>query len=202
MTSVVEICNMALRHLGVSREIQDIDENSKEAAACRAFYENTRDEVLRDFDWSFARRRDTLSVVETDPNLDWSYSYARPADAVAIRNIPNDAGIRTDTASSRVPFDEGRDDTQELIFTDQVDAELVYTIRETNPEKYPPDFVSALSLLLASYIGPSVAGGDQFKLADRAFALYERKIPRAQRNNAREERRDPQPDAEMIRVRD
>jgi hypothetical protein len=64
---------------------------------------------------------------------------------LAIRSLPNDAGIRVDTTASRVVFVEGSDATGELIFTDQTDAEVSYTHRETDPEKFPPDFVSALS---------------------------------------------------------
>lgn len=204
MSSELDICNMALSHLGVSTEIQNLaTERSKEAQACRRFFENARDEVLRDFDWSFARRREVLALVETDPNTDWHYSYRKPAGAVAVRSLPNDAGIRVDTTASRVVFVEGSDATGELIFTDQTDAEVSYTHRETDPEKFPPDFVSALALLLAARIGPRVAGGDQFKLADRAFGLYQLAIRKAWANALNEnERREEAPDAEMIRVRD
>jgi hypothetical protein len=204
MSSDLDICNMALSHLGVSTEIQNLSsERSKEAQACRRFYEPTRDEVLRDFDWSFARRRADLSLVATDPNTDWGYSYRKPAEVLAIRSLPNDAGIRIDTVASRVVYEEGSDTAGELIFTDQADAEVIYTVRETDPEKFPPDFVAALSLLLAARIGPRVAGGDQFKLADRAYALYRLAIQKAQANAANENARlDPDPDAEMIRVRE
>jgi hypothetical protein len=204
MSSELDICNMALSHLGVSTEIQDLAaERSKEAQACRRFYEPTRDEVLRDFDWPFARRREALVKVANDPNTDWSYSYRRPTDALAIRSLPNDAGIRIDTSASRVVYSEGSDATGELIFTDQTAAEVSYTFRVTDPTKFPPDFVSALSLLLASRIGARVAGGDQFKLADRAYGLYRLAIQKAQANAANEAAKlDPEPDAEMIRVRD
>lgn len=203
MSAQIDICNMALSHLGVSVEVQDLTtDRSAAAQALRRFYEPTRDEVLRDFDWSFARKREVLALVETDPNLDWTYSYRRPAEAVAIRSLPNDAGIRQETLSSRTAFDEGSDDTGELIFADLTDAEVVYTFRETNTELYPPDFVAAFSLLLAARIGPRVAGGDQFKLADRAYLLYERAIKKAWANALNERRRDPEADAEMIRVRD
>src|SRR4051812_30643205 len=139
MSSILDICNMALSHLGVAVEVQDFDSDRSAAAqALRRFYEPTRDEVLRDFDWSFARKREPLALVETDPNLDWTYSYRKPAGAVAIRSLPNDAGIREETLSSRVAFDEGSDDTGELIFTDLTDSEVIYTFKETNTEKYPP----------------------------------------------------------------
>jgi hypothetical protein len=48
-----------------------------------------------------------------------------------------------------------------------------------------------------------VAGGDQFKLADRAFGLYQLAIQKAWANALNEnERLEEAPDAEMIRVRD
>jgi len=204
MTDKVTICNQALRHLGNSSEIQDFDsEKTKEAQACRTFYDTTLDEVLEDFDWSFARRRATLALVATDPNTDWGYAYRKPADAVAVRSLPNDAGIRIDTPATRVSYMMGSDDTGDLIYTDQTDAEVIYTKRETNPAKFPANFVAAFALLLAARIGPSVAGGDQFKLADRAFAIYRGQVQKAQANSANQDlRSDPEPDAEMIRFRE
>jgi hypothetical protein len=48
MTAKIDIANMALRHVGISTEIQDFDaEKSKEAQACRRFYDVARDQLTR-----------------------------------------------------------------------------------------------------------------------------------------------------------
>lgn len=186
-----EICTLALSHLGVSIEINNLEtEKSKEAQACRRFYATTRDEVLRDFSWPFAKVIEALALVEEDPNTEWGFSYRYPSGCLKVRRVLNGSGVRVDTEDTRVPFTEGRDTTGLLIFTDQEDAEVEYTMRETDTERYPADFVDTLSLLLASKIGPRVAGGDQFKLADRALKLYAWRKAVAEANAANEEQVD------------
>jgi hypothetical protein len=61
--------------------------------------------VLRDFDWSFARRYTTLGLVEEDPNTDWAYVYRYPSDCLSVRSIVG--AMRTDR--SRLPFTLGSD---------------------------------------------------------------------------------------------
>lgn len=203
MSSEVDICNMALSHLGVSTEIQNLEtERSKEAQACRRFYVPTRDEVFRDFAWPFATVIEDLALVSSEPNTDWSYAYRYPADAVMIRSLWSGYS-RKETAGSRIPYRISRDSAGRLIYTDQAAADAVveYTMIETDTERYPPDFVDALSLLLASKIGPRVAGGDQFQLADRAFKMYWMRIGQARANALNEQQPDPPPDSDFILAR-
>lgn len=200
MESVAQICNMALSHLGVSYSIQDVDsELSTEAQACRLFYASCRDEVLRAFRWPFATVIETLALVEEEPNDEWAFSYRYPSACLDIRRILS--GTRTDSRTTRVPYRVARDSTARLIFCDMEEAEVEYTQQVTNPTEFDPQFGLALSYLLASRIGPRVAGGDQFKLADRAYAHYRAAIAEAQNAAAREEQPDEPPDADMISAR-
>jgi len=201
--SETELCNLALSHLavaGVTFEIQDLDtEKSKEAQACRRFYAQARDEVLRAFPWPFATVIDNLALVATAPNVEWAYSYRYPSDCLMFRRILS--GFRTDALDSRIPYRLGRDASGELVFTDMDSAQGEWTTQVTNVGAFAPDFVQALAFLLASYIGPRVAGGDQYKLADRAYQLYQRSLGVARANAFNEEQADPPPDSEMIRAR-
>jgi len=194
---------LALSHLavaGVTFEIQDLaTESSKEAQACRRFYAQTRDEVLRDFPWPFATMIDTLALVATQPNQEWAYAYRMPSDCLRVRRILS--GQRNETRESRVPYRLARDVSGGLIYTDQIEAQAEWTTLVTNVGAFAPDFVEALALLLAAYIGPRAAGGDQYKLADRAFQLYTRQIERARNNALNEEQVDLPVDSEYIRCR-
>ncbi len=202
MASVVDICNQSISHLGISNEIADYDlESSKEAQACRRFYEQARDEVLRAFAWPFATKTASLGGVVDDPTTEWQYGYTYPADAVRVHRIHNGSAIRVEDEGTRVEFGVSYGASGNLLYTDQRDAVIEYTYRETNTERFPADFVNALSYLLASKIGPRVAGGDQFGLSDRAYALYVRSLDTAIVNALNETRHDLQPDAEMVRVR-
>ncbi len=197
----IAICNMALSHLGISKEIANLEtELSQEAAACRRFFEQARDNTLRNYPWPFARKISTLALVETDPNDEWGYSYRAPSDFIRLCRILS--GQRNDTAQSRVPYKVGRDTSGILIFTDKEDAEVEYVIRETDPTRYPSDFSMALSLRLASYIAPRLTAGDPYKLGDRALQLHLMEVGRAEESSINEEQEEQLPDSEFVRERE
>lgn len=201
-TSVADICNQALGYIGVGDEITDLDtESSKEARACRRFYTQTRDEVLRDFPWPRFMRTVALTLVAEDPNEQWDYSYRMPADVANLIRVMVEDSARQVTSASRIPYEIGQDNTGQLIFCDYEDAILKYTKAETNTEQYPPDMVQAIVLLLASRIAPQF-GPDAVKLGDRALKLYEWRRATAQANALNEEHLDQAADAELVRVRD
>lgn len=201
-TSATEIANLALSHLGISTPIQDLDtEQTKEASACREFYAQSRDELLREFSWPFATRRVALALVETLPTDEWGYSYRYPSDAVSLSTI--DHGLtRFPTAATRVPHRIVADATGRLLYTDQASPTITYTERVTDVTRYPPDFTQALAFLLAAYIAPRVAGADQLKLSDRAFQLYRYTVLKAKSAAANESVSDVPPESEFISVRE
>lgn len=198
--SKTEIANLAISHLGVAKEIGNLDtEKSQEAGACRKFYDLALETTLRDFDWPFATKYETLGLIESDPNDEWDFSYRYPSDALKIRKILS--GTRNDTRQSRIPFVEGQDNSGKLIFTDQEDAQVKYTPFTTNVALYPPDFIMALSLRLAAYVAPRITGGDPFKMGDRAIKLYMYELSKAESNSGNEEQEEENPESEYIRAR-
>lgn len=198
--SEATICNLALRHLGVSTSIATLTERSAEAGACNRFFEQVRDEVLRDFPWPFATTIDDLGLVEDftagTTAYEWGYSYRYPDGCLRFRRILS--GSRNDSKASRIPYKVGRDDDGQLIFTDMEEARAEWTTRVDDVTEWPPDFCQAMALLLAGYIGPSVAAGDQFKLGDRALQLYQFRMGTARANALNEQQLDEPPDSEFI----
>jgi hypothetical protein len=200
MTAKIDICNLALSHLANSSEIADLDaEQSKEAQACRRFFDVTRDEVLRDFPWPFAMTQGALAQVAVNPTIEWGYSYRLPTGCLNFRRILS--GIRNDTRQSRILYRLGQDDTGDLIYTDQSSAQAEWTTRITNTERFRPDFVLALSYLLAFRIGPRVAG-DKVKVVADAQQNYYVQLYKAKANAANEEQLDDSPDSEFERARE
>ncbi len=201
MSSETEISNMAISHLGVGKEIADLDtETSAEAKACRRFYDIARDTVLRDFEWPFATKIASLGLVESDPNTEWDYSYRYPSDCITLRRILS--GVRQDTLDSKVPYKIAQDSSGRLIFSDEENASVEYTVKVTDPAKYTPDFTLALSYRLAVYIAPRVTRGDPFKLMEKAMGMYMDIIGDAKANAYNEEQDDVKPESEFIRARD
>jgi hypothetical protein len=201
MATKVEICNLALGHLGIGKQIVTLDtEQSQEAIACRRFFDVTRDETLRDAAWPFARRRMTLAQIEEDPNDDWAYSYRYPTDCLMIRRIYS--GIRTDDRQSRVSYEIASDDAGWLIFTDEDDAKVTYTTRYEDVAHYPPDFVMAMALRLAFNIAPWLTKGDPFGMGNRALQMYVQEISKARASAFNEEQPDENPFSEFTRARE
>jgi hypothetical protein len=200
MASEVEICNLALSHLGVGKEIADLDnENSEEAAACRRFYQPTIEKTLQEFPWPFATRFADLALVEEDPTEEWAFSYRYPSTCLKIRRIRS--GARQDSAQSRAAYRIASDDTGKLILTDFEDATIEYTWVPEDTGLFDPLFVEAVSYYLAFQIAPRVAGGDPFKLGERAAALYQATMARAQASALREQQDEVPLEAEHIRGR-
>lgn len=200
MVSKTSICNLGLSHLAVGREINNLEtETTAEAQAMRRVYDTCLQVVLRDFDWPFATKFAALALIEEDPTSEWAYSYQYPADCLNFRRILS--GIRNESNDTSVPYRLAYGDDGQIILTDKDEAECEYTILVEDPSKYPPDFVMAFSFLLAGTAGVRITAGDPNKLSDRAMQMYSYLIKKAQGNSRNEERKEPSPDAEMIRVR-
>jgi hypothetical protein len=199
-SSKTEICNIAISHLGSAKEIANIEtEASQEAGACRRFYETALKATLRDFPWSFATKITDMQLVEEEPNDEWSYSYRYPSDCLRIRRILS--GTRIDTNETRESYKISRDSSGLVIFSDKEDAQIEYTLYETDVLIYPEDFVIAFSYRLANLIAPRITSGDKFKLGAQALQYYMAEISRAESSSLNEQQADHHPDSEFIRAR-
>jgi hypothetical protein len=201
MASETEIANLALSHLGIGKEISNIDtERSDEANASRRFYQICRDTVLRDFKWPFATKVAELALVEEDPTTEWAYSYTYPTDCLMARRILS--GVRNDSRQSRVPYTISYGTASKVIFTDIENAELEYTVKVTDSQRFPDDFVLALSYKLAAVMAPRLTSGDPFKLGVLAANAYDRFIKIAAANSYNEEQQDEVVESEFVRYRE
>jgi hypothetical protein len=201
MSTPTEIANLSLSHLGVGKEIADIEtENSQEANACRRFYDISRRATLRDFNWPFATKFETLALVETNPTTEWGYSYRYPTDCMKLVRLQS--GIRNDNRQTRIPFRIIRDASARLVYTDLATACMEYLIDEEDASRFTEDFVLALSFRLAAYTAPRLTSGDPFKMGERALKLYILEITRAQATAVNEQQDEDKPDSEFILDRD
>ncbi len=205
MASDTEIANLAISHLGSGKEILNLEtERSAEALVCRRFFDTAREATLRDFPWPFATKFAALGLLtssedDTHPNDEWTYQYQYPSDCLKLRRLLS--GTRNDSRQTRAPYKMAYGDSGQVLFTDLENASAEYTLRVDDPGRYPPDFVMALSLRLASYIAPRMTAGDPFKLGDRAMRFYEYEISKAKATSANEQQDEEEPDSEFIRER-
>ncbi len=166
-TDVLSIWNQSLSYCGNSDEVQNVDEDSANANACRRFYADDVEEMIEGFQWPFLKVTVALALIEEDPTDEWAFSYAYPSDCRTMGRIQG--LLRNETRQSRVPYLIGQDENgTTVIYTDWQDAIAEYTIDGTDPSKFTATFSKALSLSLAIDIAPRVTGGDPTKLMERS----------------------------------
>ena len=172
MSSVVEICNMALSKAGITDSIMNIDtEQSTSALWCRINFAPARDAVLRDYPWNFAIKTATLSPLDYE-HPDGKIVYLYPSDCLNVINVSN--------ASYSIGIIGIGADMRKVITTDSDQAQVQYIARITDPNILDPIFISALSWYLASELALSV-GGNNGQRAQMAFQQYEHIKSKAQR---------------------
>lgn len=203
-TSETTLCNMALGHVGDSNGIAALDESSAAARACLLYYAQTRDEVIQELAPSFARRSAALGLVSdftADSFYEYAYAYRFPADALSVVRIQN-GSTRQATGTNRPAWRVMSDDDGRLLYMDQPDAIVEYTVSIEDVSRFTPDFVQAVALKLAAYIAPSLTGGDPTKLRERNLALYVQQVRIARWNDAQQAQADVQPDSGFVGARE
>jgi hypothetical protein len=167
MASVVDICNLALAHLGDEATVSAIDpaDGSVQAALCSRFYPIARDTLLAHpaIAWGWAQRRATLAALAVTTE-DSSVAYAVPTDYLRALAVKDCAGVSYDYII------EGQADNARVLYTSLDPAYLLYIARVTDPEAFSPGFVSTLSWLLASYLAGPIT--KDVKLKESAYRVY------------------------------
>lgn len=152
MASVIDICNLALIHIGEAGNVASIDppENSTQARYCARLYPVARDEVLEAHTWRFNTRRVALASVQVPESVagEWTCAYGLPADC--LRPFQVYCPGRTEVGKTEDFTVEVSASGDQVIYTNVEGAYLKYVIRVTDAAKFPPTFVAALSARLAS----------------------------------------------------
>lgn len=184
MASEIEICNLALSHLGDSATVASIDppEGSAQAEHCAIFYPVARDALLEMHNWKFSTRRATLSLLTAD-SWSWSYAYAKPANAMKLLAVlPAGAGSDADGEEYEM---ESADDGAQLILTNTALASARYIAFVADTTTFSPLFTLALSYQLASMLaGPIIKGDAGAAEAKRCAGVAQAYVARAAESDA------------------
>lgn len=180
----VDIYNMACASIGADSNIATTDERSVEAEQCTIWYETVRDQVLGAAYWPSVRATARLALLATrdnddswvvgDPEPGWNYAYGRPADMLRPRYLTSYARFAQGIRGTNTP----------AIMTDQAEALLIYTKRQTAVNVWDADLALAISFHLAAHIALKLTGS-RGKRSD-AFQLAQEKVMTARVNSANE----------------
>ena len=181
MATEIDICNLALAHLGDDATIASIKppEGSAQAENAARFYPIARNALLETHTWNFASKRVALATT-TNTLEQWEYAYVAPADmmtplAIISPTAQNDYSTRMSsgdtpggiTSNYSPTIVAGHYTPQQFavegiyIYSNQENALLRYQSIVTDPSVFSPLFVVTLSWHLASMLAGPIIKGDQ-----------------------------------------
>lgn len=215
MTSVVEICNLALGNIRAG-SINSLDEASVQAQNCKLRYELLRDQLLRETTWQFARKIEPLALV-TDEIFTYAYTYRYPSDCLKIERLiglyeQNIAGGSfalsrfvdsqlMNVKQREIPYAIFSTGTAKLIGTNDPDLRIDYTAKVSDPNLFSTNFIMALGHLLASEIAIPIVGVDVGRrLRSDSIQLYKEYLASAIAADANEKHYET-PESEFVTIR-
>lgn len=136
--TVSEICRQAILRVGSADVFKPFGEPMSIATS---LYDQTRNEVLADFDWQFARVQSSLAADATPPAFGYSARYALPANTLKVLRVN---GVDEDENFGNWEIVGGFLHTN---FTTPVRVETTQIV--TDATKFPPVFTNMLTVTLA-----------------------------------------------------
>ena len=195
--SIVDICNLALSHLGDEAEVTAITppDGTIQAAHCGRFYPIARDLLLEAHPWTFAVKRAEVAEVTNPSPEDWAYAYALPNHCLRPLSClypGQPAAHLGDSDTGSQPYlVEAAEEGGAVLYTNVPAATLRYIARVTDTTKFSPGFVVALARLLAAYLaGPILKGKTGMEVAAAQMKLFGAEYGAAASLNANVGKRD------------
>ena len=180
MSSVIEICNLALASLGQDPILNYEDPQTKTAQLCATYYPICRDALMEAHNWTFAVKRAVLTLQELPAPL-WGFSYSTP--------LPNDC-IRTLWIGRQQdefyydPFPYAIEG--ESIVSNEQNIYLRYIYEIENTSKFSPLFCMALAARMAMEMCVSIT--ENVGLFERLTQVYAIKLAEAISNDGAQSR--------------
>lgn len=180
-----DLINLALVRIGWKGRIGSIYEGSVASKKALDCYSQTRDELLRSFDWGFAERNIDMTLLKsapiggyippsvwnpaTNPPPPWLFEYQYMPDCLKVRSVKQQPLFIFDFDPQPYVFavenDNGYSPPQKVILCNVPNAICTYTGQITTPTDWEPDFVEEFAAALGRRLAPSLLGLENAKLA-------------------------------------
>ena len=134
--SAVDICNLALGHLGEHSIISvNPPDDSRQAVLCNRFYADSVNDVLQLHEWNCAIKRASLAQEASTPAFGYSYQYQLPNDCLHV--------IEMSEAIYTYKIEGGK------LLTDAGTVSIKYISSSVNPPLFSNLLAEAIALWLA-----------------------------------------------------
>lgn len=194
MASSIDICNLALAHIGAS-SISSFNEQSKSAIECNRFYEHSKKTALRDHKWNFATKEVELALL-TETYLGFDYAYAYPIDCLVVQKIYN-----AYSKSKKIQYSvrASNDNSNRVILTNEVAPNIIYTSNIENTNLFDSLFVDVFTWRLAIDLAQPIKG--DLKLQEACLQSYVILINQAKAVDSNEDFESPNDDNVFVEAR-
>ncbi len=181
MASQLNIINLALSHIAqtpvTAAQLTALTGNVQVEAALR-LWEFARKEVLRAYNWGFAKTQEALVETEDYDPAVYTYAYIYPTNCLAIRKVNIQTKI-DETISGLYEIMYDASGAAVRIVTNIDDAYIEYTYNLDTPALFDGAFVVALAYRLAAELAVPLNGNptqaaDMKKVADNAISEAKR----------------------------
>lgn len=178
MSSKVQIANIALvSYLGMTR-INSLDEPNSSAIQINTIYDVARQEILSEWKWGFATRRQRLAILSNNDRPEWAFKYALPGNMIVLNWI-NDPYSAKLAVTDRQVMDTPREVEGGFVYSDVPEATAEFVFDQNDAGSYPPKFIQAFAALLASKVAmplTETANKVEFALTRYETLLDEAKV--------------------------
>jgi hypothetical protein len=142
MSSKTSICNKALRRLGISQAILNLDtDNTTQSRILKSSYDEVLESVLRMHNWSFATFRQSLNI-DTSKTIPYGYK-----NAYVLPTIPKFLKLTKIEGSEPFVIENN------YILTDASLLNISFIGKVTDANKYDSLFIDCFALKLAYEVG-------------------------------------------------
>lgn len=163
MASHIDICNMALGHVGAATRVASITppDGSVEADRCAMFYPVALSTFIEIAEPSWARKRVVMTENAVNESSVWLHSYTKPNDCVKPLRVLRAGDVEFKSADYEQEGDN--------ILTDEPTATLLYLWARDDPTRLTPIATVAVSYLLAGLLAGGTIKGRPGTQVAKAF---------------------------------
>lgn len=194
MYTQTEVCNMALALIGEGHSIDDIDEHSVTAEACKRFFQICLDNCNGAYNWSFARRDEVIDdryLLSDVVALPYRYAYELPEDVfkiIRIGGLYESSLVETMGYRDTIQFNYRNHDGKKILVTDlEAPFTIQYQCYLTDVDNCDPLFIEALSYLLAHKLsGCIMRDSNAINIGGYMYNMYKATVAKAASSDAQQ----------------
>lgn len=167
-----DICNLALRHIGV-RPVNNVETDPDVAATeMKAIWDNAVQNVLRETEWNFAKKIKPLALLSDETVLGWRFLYTYPRDCAMLWKIESPVSAYVHEFEHKFELLLSPETNTPAIATNVEGAYGRYTAMVTETTRWDSSFVDCLAWRLALDACPRLSTDSQdYQNCARGYAM-------------------------------